>query len=556
MQEARGPTGFACATCHARRGGAFKNWAAGMPKWEPRLDKVLGVEEFVFRHAKATTGASWLMQSDENLAMAVYLRNLANGEPMQVDVASPGAKEAFERGKALTEVKLGQLNFSCLDCHNPQRGGLKWIRGQWLGEQKGQLDHFPTWRTSLKRSGTSASASSGAGHDPRRRAAARRQGIRRSRTLSRVGEHRPQAERAGDQALKRGEILHGGCAPCSAALAGSRERRHCRLVQCEFESMITRREVLQVGVAAAAVAAAGGLGSLAHATAQQRLTEQELLRFDSVGNVTLLHFADLHGQLVPVYFREPSVNLGVGEARGSRRISPAAISCSKFGIPARSADAYALTADDFTALAKSYGRIGGLDRAATVIKAVRAERGQDRVLLLDGGDTWQGSLGALRTQGQDMVDCVRLLKPDAMTGHWEFTYGEERVKELVEQLGFPFLALNMRDTEWHEPAFDAYKMFDKGGREDRGARPGVPLHAGRQSALDDAEMVVRHPRGGGARDGRQGAQGGRAARGAAVAQRLRRRPQARGADRRHRRDPHRRTPTTRCRRWSRSARRC
>jgi sulfur-oxidizing protein SoxB len=227
--------------------------------------------------------------------------------------------------------------------------------------------------------------------------------------------------------------------------------------------MITRREVLQVGAAAAAIASANGLGTLAHAARRERLTEQELLRFDAVGNVTLLHIADTHGQLVPVYFREPSVNIGVGEARGQPPHLTGRDFLRKFGIPARSAEAYALTSEDFTALAKIYGRIGGLDRAATVIKAVRAERGQDRVLMLDGGDTWQGSLGALRTQGQDMVDCVRLLKPDAMTGHWEFTYGEKRVKELIKELGFPFLALNVRDTEWNEPAFDAYKMFDKAG---------------------------------------------------------------------------------------------
>jgi sulfur-oxidizing protein SoxB len=166
---------------------------------------------------------------------------------------------------------------------------------------------------------------------------------------------------------------------------------------------------------------------------------------------------------VPVYFREPSSNIGVGEARGQPPHLTGRDFLRKFDIPARSADAHALTSDDFAALAKSYGRIGGLDRAATVIKSVRAERGVDRVLFLDGGDTWQGSLGALRTKGQDMVDCVKLLKPDAMTGHWEFTYGEKRVKELVKQLGFPFLALNIRDTEWQEPAFDAYKMFDKAG---------------------------------------------------------------------------------------------
>ena len=98
-----------------------------------------------------------------------------------------------------------------------------------------------------------------------------------------------------------------------------------------------------------------------------------------------------------------------------------------------------------------------------MVKAVRAQRGDDRVLLLDGGDTWQGSLGANRTRGQDMADCFTLLKPDAMTGHWEFTYGAERVKELADSLGFPFLALNIRDTEWQEPVFDAYKMFEKGG---------------------------------------------------------------------------------------------
>ena len=142
-------SGPSCASCHGDAAARFKAWAATMPKWEPRLDKVLGIEEFVYRHANATSGANWLMQSEENTAMAVYLRNLANGQEMKVDITSPGAKEAYERGRALTDTKIGTLNFSCRDCHDPTRGGLKWIRGQWLGEQKGQLDHFPTWRTSL-----------------------------------------------------------------------------------------------------------------------------------------------------------------------------------------------------------------------------------------------------------------------------------------------------------------------------------------------------------------------------------------------------------------------
>ena len=122
------------------------------------------------------------------------------------------------------------------------------------------------------------------------------------------------------------------------------------------------------------------------------------------------------------------------------------------------------------------------------MKAARAQRGEDRVLLLDGGDTWQGSLGANRTKGQDMVDCFKLLKPDAMTGHWEFTYGTERVKELTDSLGFPFLALNIRDTEWQEPVFPALQDVREGRREDRGARPGVSLYAGRQPALDDPDL--------------------------------------------------------------------
>jgi L-cysteine S-thiosulfotransferase len=143
-----GPTGASCTSCHANPVQAFKIWAAAMPKWEPRLDKVLGVEEFVTRHAKATTGNDWLMQSDENTAISTYLRFLANGTDMKVDVASGPAKAAYERGQALSMRKLGALNFSCADCHAPDRAANKWIRGQRLGELKGQLDHFPTWRTS------------------------------------------------------------------------------------------------------------------------------------------------------------------------------------------------------------------------------------------------------------------------------------------------------------------------------------------------------------------------------------------------------------------------
>src|SRR6185369_13317843 len=198
------------------------------------------------------------------------------------------------------------------------------------------------------------------------------------------------------------------------------------------------------------------------AFAQQKLTQDELLKFDALGNVTLLHVTDIHGQLVPVYFREPSTNLGVGEAKGQPPHVTGQDFLKRFGIADKSAAAYALTSEGFDALAKSYGKIGGFDRLATVVKKVRAERG-DKVLLLDGGDTWQGSLGSNRSKGQDMVDCMALLKPDAMTGHWEFTYGEERVNQLIDGVGFPFLALNIRDIEWNEPVFEPMKMVERGG---------------------------------------------------------------------------------------------
>ena len=142
--------------------------------------------------------------------------------------------------------------------------------------------------------------------------------------------------------------------------------------------MISRREIIQIGAAAAAIAAGNGLGPLGRAAAQQRISEAELLRFEPLGNVTLLHIADIHAQLVPVYFREPSINLGVGDAKGLPPHITGKEFLDAFGIAPGSAAAYALTSEDFAALAKVYGRLGGLDRIATVVKAVRAERGGTR----------------------------------------------------------------------------------------------------------------------------------------------------------------------------------
>jgi sulfur-oxidizing protein SoxB len=224
--------------------------------------------------------------------------------------------------------------------------------------------------------------------------------------------------------------------------------------------MFTRRDFFTLAAATATLM--GGTGRLARAAARQEITQADLLRFDPVGQVTLLHITDIHAQLVPVYFREPSVNLGVGDVHGLPPHITGKDFLKKFSIPATSPEAYALTSEDFAALAGSYGKVGGLDRLATLIKTIRTER-PGKTLFFDGGDTWQGSYTSLQSQGEDMVRAMNALGTDAMTAHWEFTYGTDRVQELVEMLKFPFLAGNVRDTEWEEPVFDGVAYFERGG---------------------------------------------------------------------------------------------
>jgi sulfur-oxidizing protein SoxB len=221
---------------------------------------------------------------------------------------------------------------------------------------------------------------------------------------------------------------------------------------------------IEAGIpAASALILGSGLGPLGRLAAQQRLTEADITRFDPLGTVTILYVADTHAQLMPLYFREPSANLGVGEAKGLPPHLTDAEFRKAFNIAAGSADGYALTADDFVSLARNYGRMGGMDRVSALINAVRAERGNHKVLLLDGGDSWQGSWTSLQTRAQDMVDILSALKVEAMVGHWEFTYGAERVKQIADTAPFAFLAQNIRDNEWQEPVFEGRKLFERGG---------------------------------------------------------------------------------------------
>ena len=227
--------------------------------------------------------------------------------------------------------------------------------------------------------------------------------------------------------------------------------------------MISRRDFLQVSMAASALYGASGFGNWAKLAAQQALTQDQLLDFDTFGNVSLIHVTDIHAQLKPIYFREPEINIGVGGNKGEVPHVTGADFRKLYGIEDGSPSHYALTYNDFAALGKEYGKVGGLDRVATVVKAIRAARPD--ALLLDGGDTWHGSYTCYHTEGQDMVNVMNALKPDAMTFHWEFTLGQDRVRELVEGLPFDSLGQNIFDAMWDEPAaeFKPYEFYERGG---------------------------------------------------------------------------------------------
>ena len=226
--------------------------------------------------------------------------------------------------------------------------------------------------------------------------------------------------------------------------------------------MISRRHFVQAALATSALYGASGFGNWARLAAQQTLSQDDLIGTGGPGNVTLIHITDIHAQTQPIYFREPEFNIGVGIHAGQPPHLVGAEFRARFGITQGSAMDYALTYTDFEAMARGYGRMGGLDRIATVVKAIRAQA--PHALLLDGGDTWQGSLPSLRTRGLDMVQLMNALGVEAMTSHWEFTLGSERVNELLENHVDPaFLGANIFDVEWDEPVYDDYKIFERNG---------------------------------------------------------------------------------------------
>jgi len=220
---------------------------------------------------------------------------------------------------------------------------------------------------------------------------------------------------------------------------------------------LSRREFASV----MAAALAAGFPLQREASAAQAAGLYELPRS---GNVHLLHMTDCHAQLLPIYFREPSVNLGVGAMRGQAPHLVGEHLLKAAGLKSGTPQAHALTFLDFERAARQYGKVGGFAHLATLVKQLKA--GRPGALLLDGGDTWQGSATALWTQGQDMVDAAKLLGVDVMTGHWDFTYGEERIKKIVEQdfAGkVDFVAQNVKTSDFGDPVFKPYVIKEMNG---------------------------------------------------------------------------------------------
>jgi sulfur-oxidizing protein SoxB len=216
---------------------------------------------------------------------------------------------------------------------------------------------------------------------------------------------------------------------------------------------LSRREFLHL----LAAASAAGMALGRHAQADAQAAQQGLYDLPPFGNVSLLHMTDCHAQLLPIWFREPSVNLGIGDMAGQlpHLVGEQLLRAAK--VPAGTPQAHAFTYLDFEQAARRYGRVGGFAHLATLVKQLRASR--PGALLLDGGDTWQGSATALWTNAQDMVEACKALGVDVMTGHWEFTYGMERVKEIVEKDfrgSIDFVAQNVRTTDFEDPVFKPY----------------------------------------------------------------------------------------------------
>ena len=223
---------------------------------------------------------------------------------------------------------------------------------------------------------------------------------------------------------------------------------------------LTKREFFQV-LGAGTMA---GMGLSRYADAAAATAVSGLYDIPKFGNVSFLHMTDCHAQLKPIYFREPSINMGIGSMKGQLPHLVGEHLLKVANVRPGTAEAHALTYLDFDKAALRYGKVGGFAHLATLVKRMKASR--PGALLLDGGDTWQGSGTALWTNGQDMVDACKLLGVDVMTGHWEFTLGMERVKEIIEKDfkgKVDFVAQNVKTNDFGDPVFKPYVIREING---------------------------------------------------------------------------------------------
>jgi sulfur-oxidizing protein SoxB len=228
-----------------------------------------------------------------------------------------------------------------------------------------------------------------------------------------------------------------------------------------MDMSFSRREFMQV----LAVASAGGM-ALNHkdVLAGKPGAGAAMYNLPKFGNVSFLHFTDCHAQLMPIHFREPNVNLGVADAIGRPPHLVGEGLLRYFKIRPGTPEAHAFTYLNFEQAAKTYGKVGGFAHLATLVKMIKASR--PNAMLLDGGDTWQGSATALWTNGQDMVGACKLLGVNAMSAHWEFTLGEKRVKEIIEKDfagNLEFLAQNVKTNDFGDPVFKPYVIKEMNG---------------------------------------------------------------------------------------------
>ncbi len=223
---------------------------------------------------------------------------------------------------------------------------------------------------------------------------------------------------------------------------------------------MSRREFLQV----LAAAAASGLALDSKSVLAGNLPSG-YYDMPPTGNVSFLHFTDCHAQLLPIWFREPNVNLGVGSMAGNVPHLVGQHFLKHYGIKPGTAEAHAFTYLDFATAAKTYGRVGGFAHLKTLVDMVRASR--PGALLLDGGDTWQGSATSLWTNAQDMVDACIQLGVNVMTPHWEATFGADRIMEVVQKdfakNGVDFVAQNIITNDFGDQVFKPYVMKEMNG---------------------------------------------------------------------------------------------